>query len=338
MSNYAGNGNSGFNNGVSADFSWPYGLAISGSGAGGLFVADSNNHRIRIILNLTCPRGYYCPVLSALSPPYGSTNDEVLIPCPSGFFCPAGSAAPTPCPADAPGLLVSAASLAACYINSGGGTVAIPPGAACVSNASCASGSCLGGFCCSATAKAAGCVSCQPGTGSCALFSPGEPCASSADCGTNLCLARCCCALAATQTVGCTACRCWAAGGTNASTAGACAAAAAANGTAPVAATLPCGGDTSVNATVSLSRVISFPAGANVNDAAPLVFLPTTSPLNDGGEDLVIATASACAAYAAVAPAAKCTAARTYVLPTGTYYYLGTAAALGMAATPGCPA
>ena len=52
----------------------------------------------------------------------------------------------------------------------------------------------------------------------------------------------------------------------------------------------------------------------------------------------MIATASACAAYAAVGPAAKCTAARTYVLPTGTYFYLGTAAALGMAATPGCPA
>jgi hypothetical protein len=213
-----------------------------------------------------------------------------------------------------------------------------PSGAACDSNATCANFACLGGFCCSPNAVRQGCRTCLANTGTCLLNSPGESCASAADCGTDECRSGCCCSASAARTVGCTACRCWSAEGTNASTAGVCTASAVANGTMPAAATLPCGGGTSVNTTIPLSRIISFPAGANVNDAVPLVYLPATSPLNDGGNDIVVATASTCAAYAAVASAAKCTAARTFVLPTGTYYYLGTAAALGMDATPGCPA
>jgi hypothetical protein len=81
-----------------------------------------------------------------------------------------------------------------------------------------------------------------------------------------------------------------------------------------------------------------FPPAANVPDATPLVFLPATAALNSLGVDVIIATASACAAYAAVPGAARCSAALTYALPAGTYFYLGTAAELGMAATPGCGA
>jgi hypothetical protein len=85
------------------------------------------------------------------------------------------------------------------------------------------------------------------------------------------------------------------------------------------------------------SRIIAFPAAANVTDATPLVLLPAASPLNTYGEDIIVATAAACAAFAANGAAARC-APFTYALSTGTYHYLGTAAALGMAATPSCAA
>ena len=91
------------------------------------------------------------------------------------------------------------------------------------------------------------------------------------------------------------------------------------------------------NATVALSSVIAFPASANVADATPLVFLPAATPLNTYGVDVIVATPAACAAFAANGAAATCSA-RTFVLPGGTYYYLGTASALGMAPAPSCAA
>jgi hypothetical protein len=51
--------------------------------------------------------------------------------------------------------------------------------------------------------------------------------------------------------------------------------------------------------------------------------------------DIVVASPAACAAFAAAFSASQCSA-LTYALSTGTYYYLGTAAALGMTATPSC--
>ena len=69
----------------------------------------------------------------------------------------------------------------------------------------------------------------------------------------------------------------------------------------------------------------------------PLVFLPAASPLNTFGVDIVVASPAACAAFSAAFSASQCSA-LTYALSTGTYHYLGTAAALGMTATPSCGA
>jgi hypothetical protein len=92
-----------------------------------------------------------------------------------------------------------------------------------------------------------------------------------------------------------------------------------------------------LSTTVSLSRVIAFPPSFNVTGASPLVFLPAASPLNTYGVDIIVASPSACAAFSASLSASQCSA-FSYTLSTGTYYFLGTAAALGMAATPSCAA
>ena len=184
----------------------------------------------------------------------------------------------------------------------------------------------------------AGCTGCAPGSGSCLTYSPGDACASAFDCASNLCLAGCCCAASALQTVGCTACACWANASITAATAGTCAAPAP---VLPSVATiyLPCNGSTSLNATVAPSRVITFPASANVTGASPpLMFLPAASPLNAFGVDIIVASAPACAAFASNAAATRCSAASTYALPEGTYDSLGAAASLGMAAAPACAA
>ena len=312
-------------------------LAVSSSGT--FYVNDPSSARIRTIRRSPCPAGFTCDA------PFTR-----LTPCPPGFFCPSGSFAPTPCPPNTASLLVSAGSLAACYLN--GTVVAAPttfaaptpppsfaaaPGAPCSSNATCSSGACLSGSCCSPAAASLGCLACQPGTGSCATFSPGEPCASPFDCATNLCQGGCCCAASAVQTLGCAACACLANASTPPSLAGACTSAVPASAALPAPATLPCNGTVSINASVPLSRVIAFPPSANVSGAAPLVLLPPTSPLNAYGVDIVLASASACAAFAANGAAAKCSAV-AYSLPGGAYYYLGAAAALGMAPAPGCAA
>ena len=88
---------------------------------------------------------------------------------------------------------------------------------------------------------------------------------------------------------------------------------------------------------MSLSRVIAFPPASNVTDAVPLVLLPAASPLNTYGVDIVVATASACAAFSSNAAATQCSA-FSYALSSGTYYYLGPASALGMTSTPSCAA
>ena len=66
------------------------------------------------------------------------------------------------------------------------------------------------------------------------------------------------------------------------------------------------------------------------------MLLPATSPLNALGQDIIVASPGACAAIAAAPGAAQCALAQPYALPSGTFFYLGTAAALGMVATPAC--
>ena len=333
VSTLAGSGIDGYGDGAAATamFTFPIGVAVGRNDS--VYVVDQFSHRVRVIFNFTCPQGFYCPDASSHSPP---------TPCPVGSFCPAGSSAPFPCPAGTPGLLLSAASLSACSISGGGATAtaAFAAGSPCSSNSSCPSGACLGGYCCSSTAARQGCASCTPPFGDCRLLSPGEPCASNADCGTNLCAGGCCCSSAALLTAGCSSCGCWSAPGATAAAAGAC------NSTParpPAAALpLPCNASTSLNVSVALSRVIAFPPSANVSGGgAPLVFLPAASPLNGHGVDIIVASPSACAAFAAAAAAAQCGAV-AYALPgaagAAPYLYLGAAAALGMVATPSCGA
>ena len=151
-----------------------------------------------------------------------------------------------------------------------------------------------------------------------------------------MCVGGCCCASSALR-ANCTACSCWSDPATTAATAGACAAPAPAR--APTStAQLQCGNETSVSATVPTAARITFPTALNVADAAPLVVLPSTSYLNTIGEDVIVATASACDAYAALRAPTQCDRARTFVTDFGVRFYLGTAAALGMAAAPQCAA
>ena len=178
-----------------------------------------------------------------------------------------------------------------------------------------------------------GCQTCHANTGSCVTYSPGESCASTFDCASNQCLGGCCCAASAIQTPGCSACTCLSNASTTAATAGACTA-------APSLATaaLACNATVSLNATVALSRLIAFPASSNVTDAQPLVFLPAAAPLNTFGVDAILASPAACAAYVQAASPFQCSLARAFPLPSGAYYFLGTAAALGMTAAPACAA
>ena len=81
-----------------------------------------------------------------------------------------------------------------------------------------------------------------------------------------------------------------------------------------------------------------FPAAAGVTDAAPLLFLPASSPLNPSSADIVVATAGACAAFAAQAGSPTCSWGMAYSVNGGTYYFLGAAAALGMTAATQCGA
>ncbi len=212
---------------------------------------------------------------------------------------------------------------------------ALAPGLPCASNASCAAGACMGSFCCSRNAARLGCATCLANTGACLLLSPGEACASRADCGTNACLGGCCCATSALLVGGCAACACLDNATTAVEDAGACV------GGAPLAAApqaaLQCNATTALNATVALSRVIAFPSGLNVTDEVPLLILPAASPANPDSVDIVVATAAACRAFAALPGSAQCSA-RTFYAGGALYFYLGTASALGMTAAPACGA
>lgn len=349
--------------GTVAQFSFPSGLAIDN--AGRIFVADSTR-LIRTLSCTPCPSSYFCssgsPVLCppgsycpfsgsapALCPagtsnPSGSTSDSACIPCAVGSYQPStGQAFCLACPSNtfsAPGSLIccpagynatpgvyqcSAAALSlASTLHQGTGFF-------CTSNSSCATGAaCRGGYCCNSAATRMGCSACAPGTGSCATFSPGEACASNFDCASTLCLSGCCCTASAMQTPGCSACACWTNASTTPATAGICAAS-----PSTVTPALLCNATFSLTTPTALSRVITFPAVFNAG-AMPLMLLPATSPLNSLGQDIVVASPEACAAFAATPAAAQCATAQPYSLSSGTYYYLGTAAALGMVATPGC--
>jgi len=99
---------------------------------------------------------------------------------------------------------------------------------------------------------------------------------------------------------------------------------------------LPCNASSTVNATVAPSSVITFPAALNVTDAVPLLFLPAASPLNTAGADIILASASACTAYAALGGATQCNRARAFATDNGVMFYLGAAASLGMVPAPAC--
>ena len=209
-----------------------------------------------------------------------------------------------------------------------------PAGASCASDAMCASGTCRGSVCCSPFAVRLGCSTCVAGTGACASLYPGEACASNFDCQTNLCAGGCCCASSALTTAGCNACTCWSSNASTAATAGMCAAPPPPPPAASVA--LQCGNATAVNASVAAAALITFPAALNVTDAAPLIVLPSTSYLNTFGEDVIVASASACSAYAALGGPTQCNRGRAFATDFGVMFYLGTAAALGMGAAPQC--
>jgi len=73
-----------------------------------------------------------------------------------------------------------------------------------------------------------------------------------------------------------------------------------------------------------------------VTDADPILFLPTTSPVNREGVAIIVAKAQACSAYSAASSPTRCNYAKSYAMLGSTYYYLGTADQLNMVATTGC--
>ena len=250
---------------------------------------------------ISCPAGYFCVA--------GSSSPTA---CGIGTYCPAGSATTTLCPSDSPGLLNSASSLAVCYF---GG----------VSSSKRTLNTC------NSDALRLGCSNCTS-AGDCQVYSPGEPCSSDMDCASNLCLSGCCCSSSAVRTPGCTACKCLANSTTTSSTAGSCL-----STNATVTIPLQCNSSSlTLNTNTVLTRVISFPSSSNVTDATPLVFLPSTSPLNQQGVDIILATLSACRAYASLPSPFQCTYSPFFTLSAGTYYFLGKASEMGMTATPSC--
>ena len=110
--------------GAAALFNQPVGIAVDASGA--VFVADSLNHRVRVVYPFSCPPGTFasfssrsclvCPGGTCSRPPYGSTSCDACpaghacppgtaswarLNCGRGNFCPQGSAEPIPCPLEA---------------------------------------------------------------------------------------------------------------------------------------------------------------------------------------------------------------------------------------------
>jgi hypothetical protein len=217
-----------------------------------------------------------------------------------------------------------------------------PAGAPCLENYGCSSRLCRGGFCCAAAAARANCSACTAGGGGCLARIPGELCASNFDCQTNLCAGGCCCSSSALQIPTCSSCKCWDAPNATAADMGSCLATPPpllASFPGPIVnATLACTSNTSTEAAVAPSAVIAFPAVLNVTDAVPLLFLPATSPLNTMGIDVILASPSACSAYATLGGSTQCSHSRAFATDAGIMFFLGTAAALGMVPAPACAA
>lgn len=97
---------------------------------------------------------------------------------------------------------------------------------------------------------------------------------------------------------------------------------------------LYCNASVALSTSVSLDRVITFPNGTT--GIPPLLYLPSASLYNALADDIIVASPSACASFAITPGASQCDAGNTYALPSGTFFYLGKAASLGMTAAPNC--
>ena len=108
----------------------------------------------------------------------------------------------------------------------------------------------------------------------------------------------------------------------------------------PLSSAINCTASSAPGVLLSPSQLITFPGLAANPAAPPLIFLPVASPLNTAGMDLILASAAACATFNATAGSATlCDFTRQVPVAGSTYYYLGTAASLGMsAAGPTCGA
>ena len=153
-----------------------------------------------------------------------------------------------------------------------------------------------------------------------------------ADCAVGACLGGCCCSRAATRVAGCGGCACWANASTTAATAGDC----DLPPPPPPAAPPPCnasrGGGGGANASEpSLSGAIVFPDWAAVPAGdAPLYLVYAGAAGNPGTADIVVALPAACDAYATLGGWPQCDRGRSFVVNSQVYFYLDTAAALGM--------
>ncbi len=103
----AGSGAAAWSDGFAANaaFNRPAGLAVDARG--NLLVADSGNHRVRVLqATVSCPAGVHCaPGADAVpcTPGYYCAAGSDRKPCAVDFFCPAGSSSATQkaCPAGA---------------------------------------------------------------------------------------------------------------------------------------------------------------------------------------------------------------------------------------------
>ena len=83
------------------------------------------------------------------------------------------------------------------------------------------------------------------------------------------------------------------------------------------------------------AELVAFPPSAGLSER-PLLVLAAASLLNKHGEDIVVATPAACAAWAA-ASGFVCNSADAYAISSELYYYAGTAKELNMEASGICP-
>ena len=89
-----------------------------------------------------------------------------------------------------------------------------------------------------------------------------------------------------------------------------------------------------VSAGALSASLVSFPPSAGLS-GRPLLVLAAASPLNARGEDIVVATPEACAAWGAASGPA-CDATDAYAIGGVLYHFAGTAAALNMEASGVC--